>query len=187
MSNGHVFLALGLLQSKGCCETSPSSSGGSLSFLPFIQHGLNKETSAATPQQTSPNQGKINMSIWDVYGGVGCQGALWELGAKSLELQIRAGKDSTEPGPGNMCCRTASHGNTHRKGHAEAQKGPLGTMKMLRMDLHHRGMEKSLIRQRNLWCVEWTRAGITLEFRISSHMWELSEAALCNLYISLCI
>lgn len=96
---------------------------GALSpFLPFIQHGLNKETSAATPQQTSPNQGKINMSIWDVYGGVGCQGALWELGAKSLELQIRAGKDSTEPGPGNMCCRTASHGNTHRKGHTEVPR-----------------------------------------------------------------
>lgn len=101
MSNGHLFLALELLQSNGCCETSPSSSGVSLSlsFLPFIQHGLNKETSAETPQQTSPNQGKINLGIWDVFGGVGCQGALWELGAKSLELQIRVGRDPMEPGP----------------------------------------------------------------------------------------
>lgn len=115
MSNGRVFLALEWLQSKGCCETSPSSSGVSLSFLPFTQHGLNKETSAETPQQRSPNRGKINLSIWDVCGGAGCQGALWELGARSLELQIRAGRDSMEPGPGKMCCRTQSQGNTPGK------------------------------------------------------------------------
>lgn len=50
------------------------------------------------------------------------------------------------------------------------------------MDLNCREVEKILIRQRNLWCVAWARAGITLELRISSCMWEL-----CAIFTSLSV
>lgn len=40
-------------------------------FLPFLQCGLNKETSAETLQQMSPNQVKINTQMQGAWRGVG--------------------------------------------------------------------------------------------------------------------
>lgn len=75
MSDVHIFLASEPLQNK--CDTVKHTSFLCVSpFLPFVKYGLNKETSAETPQQMNPNQAKINTNIRGMYGGVGYRGSL---------------------------------------------------------------------------------------------------------------
>lgn len=96
MSNVCIFLASALLQSKRCCETHLLPLHVSLLSFLSIKYVLNKETSAEILQQRTPNQAMINISIWGVQGGGGYQRSLWQMGAKSLELQIRIGRNFRE-------------------------------------------------------------------------------------------